>query len=47
MPPLIMKQQLSEAVKSMKLVEPVPYKKAKLDADCKFRNFVSFLLFYL
>lgn len=31
MPPLIMNQQLSEAVKSMKLIEPVPYKKTKLD----------------
>lgn len=31
MPPLIMNQQLSEAVKSMKMIEPVPYKRSKLD----------------
>jgi len=33
MPPLIMKQQLSEAVKSMKFIEPIPYKKSKLDSS--------------
>ena len=33
MPPLIMRQQLSEAVKSMTFIEPVPYKKAKLDTS--------------
>lgn len=31
MPPLIKTQQLSEAVKSMTFIEPVPYKKSKLD----------------
>lgn len=31
MPPYQKQQQLSEAIKSMKLIEPVPYKKSKLD----------------
>lgn len=38
-----MKQQLSEAVKSMKLIEPVPYKKAKLDISSKIVKLIIFI----